>query len=148
MDNVICLIQELILGECIRWNIFATHQWDLWPHRISQWPSSYLNMKVRVLQNMGIRIFFQFIFKVGQPLITNLWIMWRAKWVRSKCTQKNCTKLLPLPDYAKKNQVPKVHMWSFHLLVCWCAQTVGGVLKRAQTSWGNFNSSLQGKTQS
>ena len=44
-------------------------------------------------------------FKVGQPWITNLRVMWTDGWVMSNCTQnsqKVCTKLLSLPDKAKK----------------------------------------------
>ena len=43
--------------------------------------------------------------KVGQPWITNLRVMWTDGWVMSKCTQdsqKVCTKVLSLPDNAKK----------------------------------------------
>ena len=41
------------------------------------------------------------LIKAGQPLITNAYV----EWVQSKCTkdlQKGCTKLLSLPDNAKK----------------------------------------------
>ena len=46
-----------------------------------------------------------FTFKVGQPTFTHLRIMWTDGWVMSKCTQdsqKVCTKLLSVPDNAKK----------------------------------------------
>ena len=47
-------------------------------------------------------------FKVGQPWITNLWVMWTDGWVMSNCTQdsqKVFTKLLSVPDNAKKTSI-------------------------------------------
>ena len=57
-------------------------------------------------------------FKVGQPWISNLQVMWTNDWVKSKCSQGSqnvCTKLLSAPDNANFYSLAKIKICTLSL---------------------------------